>query len=192
MARRPTADDLALWQRVTADIVPLRPRPAAVGGKPETPAAAAAAEAPPARHHARPAADPGLVRVKVPALLDEHGPGRVPGLDRRTALALKRGRREIDDTIDLHGMRQDEAHRALDGFLASAWRRNLRTVLVITGKGSRGDDGEREIGVLRRMLPHWLHEGANRERVLTFGAAHARHGGGGAFYVMLRRQRERP
>jgi DNA-nicking Smr family endonuclease len=41
------------------------------------------------------------------------------------------------------------------------------------------------------MVPRWLNEGANREHIVAFSPAQARHGGAGALYVLLRRQRER-
>jgi DNA-nicking Smr family endonuclease len=40
---------------------------------------------------------------------------------------------------------------------------------------------------LRRELPFWLEEGAFRIHVAAYQPAHPRHGGGGAFYVWLRR-----
>lgn len=199
MARRPTADELDLWRKVVADTVPLTP---------ERRAALAAEEVPPVpelstkqpkkngkdkqapRHHSRPQNDPGFTAIKVPSALAEYAPGKVPGIDRRTALRIKRGKQQIDGRIDLHGMRQDEAHRALNGFIASAYRRGQRCVLVITGKGTRSaDDGEREAGVLRRMTPRWLADGVNKDKVLTYSPAQPQHGGSGALYVMLRRQK---
>jgi len=108
-----------------------------------------------------------------------------PGIDRRTAERLRKGRMDIDRRLDLHGMTQDAAHAALDRAVASAWREGLRMLLVITGKGSAKDGG----GVLRRNLPRWLAVGANAPRVLRIEPARPQHGGAGAFYVLLRRQR---
>jgi DNA-nicking Smr family endonuclease len=61
----------------------------------------------------------------------------------------------------------------------------LRTVLVITGKGGFGDAR----GVLREAVPRWLNEGDLRPRVLSCAWAQPKHGGAGALYVLLRRQR---
>ena len=44
-------------------------------------------------------------------------------------------------------------------------------------------------GAIRREFPHWLNQAKNRGRIVAFRAAHARHGGGGAFYVLLKRER---
>lgn len=109
-----------------------------------------------------------------------------PGIDRRTAERLRKGEIPIERRIDLHGMTQDDAHAALDRFVRQAWSDGKRMLLVITGKGSIAVGG----GVLRRHVPRWLAAGEHGSRVLRIETAQARHGGGGAFYVLLRRQRD--
>jgi len=189
-----------LWRKVVADAEPLTPerRRALEAATPNVPEILqkpaekqAPAPAPAPRHHSRPSGDPALDRIKVPSALAEHDPGRAPGIDRRTALKIKRGKQQIDGRIDLHGMRQDEAHRALNAFINGAYKRGDRCVLVITGKGTRSADGDREAGVLRRMTPRWLTDGSNREKVLAYSPAQPQHGGSGALYVMLRRRKDR-
>ena len=73
---------------------------------------------------------------------------------------LGRGRVTIDGTLDLHGMRQDEAYGALTRYLSARSARGDRTILVITGKGLKKVNGDPttivERGVLRTMLPIWL------------------------------------
>jgi DNA-nicking Smr family endonuclease len=91
----------------------------------------------------------------------------------------------VEDSIDLHGLTQNEAARALGSFLARAQDAGCRCVLVITGKGTTKDEG----GVLRAMAPNWLNEPANRARVLAFDTAQPKHGGLGALYVLLKRKR---
>lgn len=129
-------------------------------------------------------------------------PHRAPGLDRRMAERLRRGQIEVEATLDLHGMTLAEAERSLAGFLARAQAGGKRCVLVVTGKGLRprpltpgpeedmpGRPGreERDRGGIRREFPHWLNQPRNRMRVHAFRAAHLRHGGSGAFYVLLRK-----
>ncbi|CAH1657131.1 MULTISPECIES: Smr/MutS family protein [unclassified Chelatococcus] len=114
-------------------------------------------------------------------------------LERRQRLALRRGTEAIEAVLDLHGMRQMEAHAALIGFVRRAQREQKRVVVVVTGKGGGevGDDlmfGER--GVLRRLVPQWLASPELRSVVLGYGEAGRHHGGTGALYVRLRRSRE--
>ena len=98
----------------------------------------------------------------------------------------------IDARLDLHGMRQREAHRALTSFLGNCAARGLRHVLVITGKGAPDTAGTRDFygeerGVLRRLVPLWLSEPELRGVVVSYTTSHVRHGGEGALYVRLRR-----
>lgn len=119
----------------------------------------------------------------------KEGARNVPGLDRRQALRLRRGQLSIEARLDLHGMTQAQAHRALAGFLARSHAAGRRVVLIVTGKGTRqGADGS-PTGVLRRTVPRWLAEPALRPLVLATAAALPRDGGDGALYLLLRRSR---
>lgn len=119
-------------------------------------------------------------------------------LDRRKARKISSGRIEIEARIDLHGMRQSEAHSALRRFLLSAHAKGQRWVLVITGKGTapraRSEAHEyaglreEERGVIKRNVPRWLAEPQLRAIVISFASATARHGGEGALYIQLRRR----
>lgn len=109
------------------------------------------------------------------------------GVDRRTVERMRRGKLPIDARLDLHGHYQDAAHAELNAFISSCAASGCRLVLVITGKGSVSEGG----GVLRRRLPDWLNQPACRPHVLAFASARPEHGGAGAFYVLLRRQRDR-
>jgi len=185
--RRPaTRDDLTLWQRAMRDVRPLRIRPEAPPPEApaEPPAAPASSPAPPALP--RPRSAPAEL-----ADLPKIGGHRAPGLDRRSAEKLKRGRYTIDGRIDLHGMTQDEAHRALIGFVGRAAADGRRCLLVITGKGAPGSDtaDSPNRGVLRQAVPRWLNETPIRPHILAFGSAQPRDGGSGALYVLLRRRR---
>jgi DNA-nicking Smr family endonuclease len=175
-----TSAEHELWSSVTRSIAPLgrkRPRPAAerdeiepAGAKPPSPppSPAPAARAPP------PPREPALAPF-----------------DRRLKQRLARRREAIDDTIDLHGMTQAQAHTALVRFLRAARAADARVVLVITGKGARNEDFAADRGVLRRQVPLWLTSRELRGYVVGFDAAHVAHGGDGALYVRIRRARER-
>jgi DNA-nicking Smr family endonuclease len=170
---------------------PLRERSAPpAADEPVPPAASESADPTPTQ----PSRSPG--RTRTPVELPTIGGHHPPGLDRSSAERLKRGRYQIEARIDLHGMTQDKAHRALADFIARAAHDGLRCVLVITGKGLRklgGDEVGRvhpdDLGILRNAVPRWLNEAPTRARILAFGTAQPRDGGGGALYVLLRRWR---
>ncbi len=138
----------------------------------------------PAEPPKRPAL-PHPTRQKVPPLSD---------FDRKAVRRIRSGRIEIEARIDLHGMRQDEAHRALRSFVGGCHGRGLRWVLVITGKGraqqANGEDASfyigEERGVLRRSVPRWLADADLRSMIVSYTTAALHHGGEGALYIQLR------
>ena len=171
--RRLGAEERALWERVRRTVAPLRPLPEPPPPPPPAEPPPAAAELPAAE---RPPPAPSAVKTPHPP--------RPPGnLDGQTRRKIPRGAVAIDGRIDLHGMRQDEAHAALLRFIEASAAMRRRVVLVITGKGSGGD------GVLRRSVPHWLAVGGTARLIVSFGPAHPNHGGDGALYVRLRQPR---
>lgn len=111
-------------------------------------------------------------------------------MDAKTHGKMTRGKLAPEARIDLHGMTMDQAHPALTGFIQRSYGAGLRLVLVITGKGgkSREMGGFHQTGVLRRQVPHWLHQAPLGAMVLQVTESHASHGGGGALYVYLRRR----
>lgn len=109
-------------------------------------------------------------------------------------MRLRRGALAIDGTLDLHGMTRAEAHQALDTFIAHAVDGGRRCLLVITGKGTRSgadDFGRPRGGVLRAAVPRWLNAPSARPHILAMVPAQPRHGGDGAFYVLIKRRRSR-
>ena len=108
--------------------------------------------------------------------------------DRDVSRALSRRKLSPEATIDLHGMTLAAAERAVTRFLERAAAQDLRVVLVVTGKGLREEGGRTIDGRIRGEFVGWLNRGDNRERVRAVRAAHAHHGGTGAFYLLLRRR----
>jgi DNA-nicking Smr family endonuclease len=91
-------------------------------------------------------------------------------------------------SLDLHGMTLAAAERAVSRFLDQATAQDLRIVLIVTGKGVRLDGGRLLGGRIRAEFLGWLNRADNRARVRGVRAAHPRHGGSGAFYVLLLRR----
>jgi DNA-nicking Smr family endonuclease len=176
-----TDEERALWEDIVREAKPLRNKHRAA--KPETGSpdaqARVAAKAPASPLSRAPASPPKTAKPLMPPLAP---------LGRRERLQLSRGRREIEARLDLHGMTQARAHRALSAFLQRAHLDGLTFVLIITGKGRVGD-AEAERGVLRRQVPQWLRQPEFRNLVVGFEEAHIGHGGEGALYVRVRRSK---
>ncbi len=187
-SRRPALPDWHLWSEVKRTIVPLRPES---GPEPEPeridrPLPLPPVKPPPVFDKGAAWSGPTLPPYQPPPQR-RRGPGQV--IEPRMKRRLMRGQIEIDATIDLHGMRQDEARASLQRFLPARAARGDRTVLVITGKGLKKTDDMHILdrGVLRAMLPVWLGEAGLGELVAGWDMAAQHHGGDGAFYVRLRR-----
>jgi DNA-nicking Smr family endonuclease len=173
-------DDEALWEKVAGTAAPLK-------GRRHAPLKAARPPAPLSEVKPQRRAAP----VKpAPAPKPRHVP-RAAVLDRQTSRQLDKGKLEVEARLDLHGMRQRDAHAQLRRFLKTAQARGLKHVLVITGKGAdqsaKSFYEEDERGVLRNAVPHWLAEPEFAAMVVSFSPAPRRLGGDGALYVRVRK-----
>jgi DNA-nicking Smr family endonuclease len=177
VSRRKLSDeDEVLWSGFARSIKPLRPPKKSI--KQATP-------------DDKPAPAPSKQRAEVPpAAAPRKAPPLAP-LGRRLKQRVARGREPIEDRIDLHGMTQTQAHSALLRFLQRAQADGCRIVLVVTGKGLTVREGysTAERGVLKRQVPMWLALPDFRRFIVGFEDAHVGHGGEGALYVRLRRER---
>jgi DNA-nicking Smr family endonuclease len=201
-----SAEETALWRFVTKDVRPTRGK-ARIGH-------VEAGDVEVARSHAEKAGDKrrgeshssrASVSTESSAKGDRVTAAAIPkprpaqnavpvGIERRKSRRIARGAEEIEARLDLHGMTQGEAHRALTHFVHRCQAQGLKTVLIITGKGGAGGgqpsgSEPRGRGVLRQNVPRWLNEPSLARHVIGYSAASVRHGGDGALYVRLRRRR---
>lgn len=172
-------EERALWEGVARQTKPLQKKHRAA--KRETASTDAQIRA-----AAKPAISAPPTPRSSPPKIAKSTPPLAP-LGRRERSHLSRGRKEIEARLDLHGMTQARAHRALAAFLQRARLDGLTFVLVITGKGKIGAESER--GILRRQVPQWLSQPEFRALVVGFEEAHVGHGGEGALYVRVRRSK---
>ncbi|WP_309605358.1 Smr/MutS family protein [Phenylobacterium sp.] len=127
----------------------------------------------------------GAARIAAPSAPTPKPARPRPSLDNiepRRKHRIARERDPIGARLDLHGLDQDRARGVLERFLTRAWDEGFRAVLVITGKGVRGD------GVLKRRTPEWLAAPHLAHMVAGISDAARHHGGEGALYVALKRK----
>jgi DNA-nicking Smr family endonuclease len=190
--RRPDldAEGRALWKRVTATVRPLRPDHGRVPlSKTDLIDPAPGTPEPTKRLRTSSAPRPTPITPPVKA---QHPPSDTldGGWDRR----IRRGMTDPDRTIDLHGHTLLSAHNALDRELDRAVADGVRVLLVVTGKPPReqdfGADGRPKRGAIRAAMGDWLGSSRHAARIAAVRNAHPRHGGTGALYVIMRRERE--
>ena len=94
---------------------------------------------------------------------------------------LSKGNVNIDDKLDLHGYRELEANNLLEEFINNSFENGKRLLLVITGKGQKGE------GVIKKNIINWLNAKNIRNKILAVNHASNKHGGSGALYILLRK-----
>lgn len=198
MARRKkqlSEDDHYVWDQVKTSLTPMRPeKKKQVVRKP--PVA-------PMMGKPKPVVSKPLTRIgrsiAEPAIRFDLAPDPMLGvaqsqrnMDERTHTKMRKGKLRPEAKLDLHGMHAAHAHNELTAFVRRCHSQGRRLVLVITGKGSKAhDEGgimPSRQGILRHSLPHWLSSAEMRVMILQITPAHIRHGGGGAYYVYLKRK----
>jgi DNA-nicking Smr family endonuclease len=173
-----SAQEQKLWSDVTRLVAPLRRPPLPADPAPST-----------ALGKTKPKPSRAAARAGAPAARPT---ASLEAFDRRLKQRLARGTEAIEARVDLHGKTQSEAYAALFSFLRKAQSDGAKFVLVITGKGGNAREDGSERGVLKRQVPQWLRLPEFRRYVLGFEDAHHRHGGAGALYLRIRRQRSGP
>jgi len=170
------AKDVDLFAQAMAGVAPLKGRrkPVVVAPPQAGPTAPPTERSPPPAALTLAAASAGAVLVQP--------------FDREVDRALSRGKRTPEAKLDLHGMTLIAAERAVARFLAQSSAEGRRLVLIVTGKGLRLEGGRVFGGRIRAEFSGWLERSDNRALVGGVRAAHPRHGGSGAFYVLLRRR----
>jgi len=186
-------DDRALWERVIENAEPLarlRFNPAPIVAS-QVKTTSIGSYRPTAFSVGQKSQSPRSTAHLIPSL-DEMFASVSPNMDKRNFDRLKKGKLTVDGTLDLHGMTLAEAHPRLNAFVRGAHASGKRLLLVITGKGKSANDHDvllQKRGVLRHQVPQWLAMAPLAPLVLQVTQATQKHGGGGAYYVYLRRQR---
>ncbi len=190
--RHLSSEERSLWDRVAERATPLHPtqsKPApGIEPKPKKPIVQ---QTPLARLKVGQKTNVSRPHDIMRPLVDRLGAAPV-NMDNKSFGKMKRGKIKPEARIDLHGMTMAEAHPELVSFILGSQSVGRRLVLVITGKGKDRDDGgpiPTRHGILRHQVPQWLALAPLSQAILQVTPAHLKHGGHGAYYVYLRRNR---
>ncbi|WP_309503432.1 MULTISPECIES: Smr/MutS family protein [Sphingomonas] len=180
MGDRPlSAEEARLWARLVATVEPLE--------KLQRPPAhlSAPAKAEALRHADR---KPEAALRPAPEHKRATAPPPPNTLDGSWDRRLARGLVSPELAVDLHGHSLDTAYRTLDAGLEAAIARGVRVLLLITGKPRDRASGR---GAIRAAVGDWLAASRHAADIAAVRGAHPRHGGPGALYIVLRRDRTR-
>lgn len=185
-----TPQEAESWNRLAATVTPLP------GRKAEPKAGQSGAQQ---RSENAPKPQPAAKRPKphsssaarpTPSLPHSSTSG-APGLDSHWERRIKAGGLEPDFTLDLHGHGLDAAYHRLDDGIAQARAMNARVILLIAGKHRPVEAADRGVsrGAIRAKVLDWLAAGRHGSSIAAIRKAHRRHGGEGALYLVLKRER---
>tara|TARA_B100000242_G_scaffold114280_1_gene79722 strand:- start:535 stop:999 length:465 start_codon:yes stop_codon:yes gene_type:complete len=94
--------------------------------------------------------------------------------------SFKKKKLEPDMVLDLHGQTLYSAKLLLHKFMSNCYEKNIRNILVITGKGQNNK------GVLKEEVPKWLNDKLLNKFLVNFIVAPKHFGGEGALLVRLK------
>lgn len=104
------------------------------------------------------------------------------GLQHNILKKLRQGKNPVEHSLDLHGLTVQQARIELITFLNECESANIRHAIIVHGKGF-GSSGK---PVIKPMINRWLPQ---VENVLAYHSAQPKHGGSGAVYVLLKKQK---
>jgi DNA-nicking Smr family endonuclease len=115
------------------------------------------------------------------------------GLNSRKARAMQGGKWKINAILDLHGYNLEQAETIFSQFIIKNHEQNHRFLLVITGKGNKNQKNYVSLSTaesnetIKAQLIRWMNHKNLRHLILRYSTAHQKHGGSGAFYILLKR-----
>lgn len=174
--------DFLLWKSFTKDIEPMRQK----NWEEEEMALTRESDKNPS---------PVIIERVIPEIKEEKSQTQsiFHQLDRKTEEKLRKGKMPIEGTLDLHGLNQSQAYSAVENAILKGSEQGKRCLLVITGKGNTGRTSDHWLmpatGILKTRVPEWLSSPPLSYHVLKYMPAQPKHGGGGALYVYLRRNK---
>ena len=99
--------------------------------------------------------------------------------------SFKHEKAKPESVIDLHGYRLYNAKIALQKYIVNAYEKNIRNILIITGKGYNNT------GVLKREVPLWLNDQKLMSLLVNFEIAPKEFGGEGALLVKIKNKKKK-
>ncbi|UYH53220.1 Smr/MutS family protein [Lawsonia intracellularis] len=118
---------------------------------------------------------------------EEQLEGHIEGFDKKLFTQLQSGLFRPKTTLDLHGFNIQQAFYTVVKFLHTAYITGQQPALIISGRGKNSPQG---IPVLKEKLYEWVTQEPLKRIILAFCTAHARDGGTGAIYILLRQYKK--
>ena len=98
-------------------------------------------------------------------------------------------------SIDLHGYTLQEANKSVENFIIKSYQENINKLIVITGKGIHSQNEKdpyvsKDLSILKYSVPEFISNNKNLMKIIyEMKDAKIEDGGGGAFYIYLKKKR---
>ncbi len=98
-------------------------------------------------------------------------------------------------SIDLHGYTLDEANKTIEEFINVSFLENVNKLIIITGKGLHSENEKnpyvsKDLGILKYSVPEFIINNKNlMGKINEITDAKIDDGGGGAFYIYLKKNK---
>ena len=100
-------------------------------------------------------------------------------------------------SIDLHGYSLDEANRVIENFINNSFLEHVNKLIVVTGKGLHSENEKdpyvsKDLGILKYSVPEFISNNSSlMSKIIEITDASLEDGGGGAFYIFLKKNKFR-
>ena len=98
-------------------------------------------------------------------------------------------------TIDLHGYTLDQANKTIEEFIQSAFTEKVNKLIVVTGKGLHSQNEKdpyvsKDLSILKYSVPEFIVNNQSLMNIINeIKDANIEDGGGGAFYIFLKKNK---
>ena len=98
-------------------------------------------------------------------------------------------------TIDLHGYSLEEANKSIENFIVTSYQEKINRLIVVTGKGIHSQNEKdpyvsKDLSILKYSVPEFISNNKNLMKIIyEMKDAKIEDGGGGAFYIFLKKNK---
>ena len=98
-------------------------------------------------------------------------------------------------SIDLHGYSLDEANKSIEDFIIKSYQEKINKLIVVTGKGIHSQNEKdpyvsKDLSILKYSVPEFISNNKSLMKIIyEMKDAEIEDGGGGAFYIFLKKNK---
>ena len=96
-------------------------------------------------------------------------------------------------SIDLHGYTLEQANKSIENFIIKSYQEKINKLIVVTGKGIHSQNKKdpyvsKDLSILKYSVPEFISNNKNLMKIIyEIKDAKIEDGGGGAFYIFLKK-----